>query len=77
MLAVTASGDRTAQLGQLSMPALVIHGALDSLIPPISGQLTADAIPNANLLILEDMGHNIPRPYWGKIADAVKALATV
>lgn len=75
MLAATASGDRTPFLASLTMPTLVIHGALDPLIPPSGGQKTADAIPNAKLLIIDDMGHNLPRPRWAEIADAVAANA--
>ncbi|MEM9777461.1 MAG: alpha/beta hydrolase [Chloroflexota bacterium] len=75
MMAAAASGDRTEALGKLNVPALVIHGALDPLIPPIGGEATAAAIPNAKLIIYDDMGHNLPRPRWGDIADAVAELA--
>lgn len=76
MMAARASGDRTEALGQLTMPTLVIHGALDPLIPPAAGEATAAAIPGARLLILDDMGHNLPRPRWTEIADAIHALKT-
>ncbi len=75
MMAAAASGDRTELLGQLQMPALVIHGGVDPLIPPIGGQATAAAIPNAKLVIYDDMGHNLPRPRWSDIADEVATLA--
>lgn len=74
MMAARASGDRTEALSQLKMPALVIHGALDPLIPPAAGEATAAAIPNAKLIIFDDMGHNLPRPRWAEIAKAVYAL---
>lgn len=75
MLAAQASGDRVEQLGQLTMPALVIHGGMDPLIPPVGGEMTAAAIPGAKLIIYDDMGHNLPRPRWGDIAAAVAELA--
>ena len=75
MMAAAASGDRTELLGQLQMPALVIHGGVDPLIPPIGGEATAAAIPNAKLVIYDDMGHNLPRPRWADIADEIAALA--
>lgn len=74
MMAVYAGGDRTERLSQLSLPSLIIHGALDPLIPPSGGEATAAAIPNAKLIIIDDMGHNLPRPRWNEIADAVKQL---
>ncbi|MGB1252400.1 MAG: alpha/beta fold hydrolase [Candidatus Promineifilaceae bacterium] len=75
MLAAVASGDRTPMLAKLQMPALVIHGALDPLIPPKAGKETADAIPNAKWLLIEEMGHNWPRPCWVQIADAITEIA--
>ncbi|MFT5195015.1 MAG: pimeloyl-ACP methyl ester carboxylesterase [Cellvibrionaceae bacterium] len=75
MMASIASGDRTEKLGELTMPALVIHGGLDPLILPAGGEMTAAAIPNAKLIVYDDMGHNLPRPRWGDIAEAVAALA--
>lgn len=75
MLAVIASGDRTAKLATLTMPTLVIHGALDPLIPQAAGEATAAAIPNAKLLIIDDMGHNLPRPRWAEIAEAIAEIA--
>lgn len=75
--AARASGDRTEMLRQLSMPALVIHGVLDPLIPASSGEETASAIPNAKLLLFDDMGHNLPRPRWADIAQAVHEMVTM
>ncbi len=75
MMAAAASGDRTEKLGQLTMPTLVIHGGVDPLIPPLGGEATAAAIPGARLIVYDDMGHNLPRPRWGDIADAIAELA--
>ncbi|MEM7126136.1 MAG: alpha/beta hydrolase [Chloroflexota bacterium] len=75
MLAAAASGDRTEALKQLTMPALVIHGALDPLIPASAGRATAEAIPGAKFILIDDMGHNLPRPRWAEIADAIAELA--
>ena len=53
------------------MPTLVIHGRDDTLITPSGGTLTAEAIPTANLLLLADMGHDLPVPLWPLIVDAI------
>lgn len=74
MMAARASGDRTEALGLLTMPALVIHGALDPLIPQAAGEATAAAIPGARLLVFDDMGHNLPRPRWSEMAKAIRQL---
>jgi pimeloyl-ACP methyl ester carboxylesterase len=73
MHAIGASGDRTAALRKLKLPATVIHGTRDPLVRPSGGRATARAIPDARLRIVEGMGHDLPRALWptfvGEIAD--------
>jgi pimeloyl-ACP methyl ester carboxylesterase len=71
LAAIYASGDRTDALAKVEVPVLVIHGRDDTLITPPGGQATAEAIPGANLLLLADMGHDLPSPLWPLIVDAV------
>ncbi|MEU7185984.1 alpha/beta hydrolase [Streptomyces sp. NPDC045369] len=59
--AARASGDRTARLRSVRVPALVIHGTDDVLIDMNGGRATAAAIPGAELAIIDGMGHSIPR----------------
>ena len=62
----------TAQAaGELKLPTLIIHGRDDTLITPSGGMLTAEAIPDATLLLLAHMGHDLPEPLWPVIVDAV------
>ena len=76
-LAVAAGGDRTESIGELSVPALIIHGKVDPLILPSMGEATAAAIPGAKMLLIEDMGHDLPRTRWAEIVDAIVKLALV
>jgi pimeloyl-ACP methyl ester carboxylesterase len=76
MLAIRATGDRTAQLRELDVPALVIHGTNDPLVQPSGGEATAAAIPGAELLLIEGMGHGVARPAYERIADAIDRLAS-
>ncbi|MGH9212971.1 MAG: alpha/beta fold hydrolase [Acidimicrobiales bacterium] len=69
--AVLASGDRSPALRELDLPTLVIHGTADTLIPPAGGEATAAAIPGATLLLVEGMGHDLPRPLWPQVGDAI------
>lgn len=75
MAAIASSGDRTERLGSVTVPMLVVHGRQDPLIGLSGGLATAEAVPGADLLVLSHMGHNLPAPYWGQIADAVAGLA--
>jgi pimeloyl-ACP methyl ester carboxylesterase len=74
--AIRASGSRDAGLRQLSVPTLVIHGMADRLILPIGGQHTAEIVPGANLLLMHDMGHDLPRPLWPVLVDAIASHTT-
>jgi len=73
--AITASGDRTPALRQLDVPALVIHGKNDLLVNPSGGRATAKAIPGARLMMVDGMGHDLPRPLWPTFADQIAANA--
>jgi pimeloyl-ACP methyl ester carboxylesterase len=69
--AVLASGSRKERLGQLKVPALVIHGTVDPLVRPEGGKDTAASIPGAKLLMIEGMGHALPIPMWPQIIGAI------
>ncbi len=74
--AIRASGDRAEGLRNLRVPTLVIHGRDDTLILPSGGLRTAELVPGANLLLLHDMGHDLPRPLWPVIVDAIISHTT-
>ncbi|MFM8713365.1 MAG: alpha/beta fold hydrolase, partial [Actinomycetota bacterium] len=71
MAAIYASGRRTEALAALKTRTLVVHGNDDTLIPPSAGQRTADIIPGAEIVFVDDMGHDIPEPLWPKIVDTI------
>jgi pimeloyl-ACP methyl ester carboxylesterase len=75
LVAILASPDRTPGLRGLDVPALVIHGADDPMVDPSGARATADAIPGAELVLLDGMGHDLPAALWpeiaGRIADHV------
>jgi len=73
-VAPVASGDRTQQLRTLDLPTLVLHGLADTLCDPSGGRATAAAIPGAELVLIEGMGHNIPPGLRERIADRVAAV---
>lgn len=75
MGAIAASGDRTEGLRGVRVPALVIHGRQDPLIQFDGGEATAAAIPGAELLAIDGMGHDLPQPLWQQITEAITAHA--
>ncbi len=75
LAAIIASGDRTAELARITAPTLVIHGSVDPLISPSGGRATARAIPDAELMMIEGMGHDLPRALWPRLIDALSTHA--
>ena len=73
--AVTASGDRTAALERLRLPATVLHGGSDPLIRPVAGRATAKAIRDSRLRIFEGMGHDLPPALWPDFVEEISAVA--
>ena len=72
-LAIMVQKDRTAELGELKVPSLIIHGDADPLVPMAGGKATADAIQGAVLKTINGMGHVIPNlnAYWKGIKDSM------
>lgn len=75
MVAILASGSRKAALAKVRVPTLVIHGAADPLVPVACGIDVADAIPGAQRLIIEGMGHALPIALWPRIVEAIAVHA--
>lgn len=49
------------ELSRMGVPALVVHGTADRLIPFKAGQLVAEAIPGSRFLAEEGAGHSLPK----------------
>lgn len=75
LVAILASGSRKEALSQVRVPTLVIHGRIDPLVPFAGGEATARAVPGAELLAFEDMAHDMPRPLWPAMVDAIARTA--
>ena len=70
LVAVMTQSNRKAALRDLKMPTLIIHGDSDPLVSVEAAKDAADAVPGAELIIMEGMGHDLPHgPAWTQIAD--------
>ena len=76
MAAVGANGNRRPALEKLSLPALVIHGRDDPLVPVECGIDTYQALSGSDLLIIGGMGHDLPKALWQRIAQAINGKTT-
>src|SRR5690348_9001925 len=71
LAAMILDGSRADALKTLNVPTLVIHGLDDTLIDPSGGRRTAELVPGARLLLVEDMGHDRPPELWSQLVDAI------
>jgi pimeloyl-ACP methyl ester carboxylesterase len=74
---VLEGGDMArARLGEITAPALVVHGADDPLFPPAHGEALAREIAGARLLVIDGLGHELPRWAWEKVLPQLIALTS-
>jgi len=71
LAAIIASGDRTPLLATIGAPTVVVHGTRDKLVHPSGARATANAIPGARLVMVEGMGHDLPRGAWPQLISAI------
>jgi pimeloyl-ACP methyl ester carboxylesterase len=76
LLAVIASGSRHERLAAVRVPTLVFHGADDPLMPVEHARDTAACIPQAELVVVDGMGHDLPHPVWPRLVDAITRLTS-
>ena len=72
--AIAADGNRREALAGPNVATTVVHGTEDRLVPPGYGQRTADAIPAAEMVWIEGMGHDWPEGAWPQILDSITDL---
>jgi len=70
-IATILAADRRAALKCVDLACLVIHGAVDTVIPPAAGREIAALIPGARLEIIQGMGHVITPAVSDLINDMV------
>ncbi|MGA8246111.1 MAG: alpha/beta fold hydrolase [Nocardioides sp.] len=76
MLAILTQPNRTQALHRLRMPTLVVHGLDDRLVHPSGGRATAAAIPGAELLLVDGMGHDLPPELYQTLVEAIARTAS-
>jgi pimeloyl-ACP methyl ester carboxylesterase len=68
---VSGGEEYLTKTSEINVPALVIHGTEDPIIPFEHGQLLAHTIPNATLLTLEGTGHELHYDDWDMIIEGI------
>ena len=73
-LAIGKSGSRLDELSKINLPALIIHGKSDPLVTFAHFEKYAHLIPNAETLVIDGMGHDLPEIYMDQYHDSMLKL---
>ncbi|HYD61548.1 MAG TPA: alpha/beta hydrolase [Noviherbaspirillum sp.] len=73
-VALIAPEDRVDKLGNIAIPTLIMHGPQDTVCNVSGGRATAAAIPGAEHVLIEGMGHDLAPGLWGSIADYIATM---
>ena len=75
--AAMKSGKRWRErLGEIAVPALVVHGEDDPFFPVGNGEALAREIPHAELLTLPRTGQELPARVWDEVAAAMLRVSS-
>lgn len=69
--AVLGTGSLRPYTRQIRRPTVVVHGDADPLVRPRCGKAVARAIPDARLMMIPGMGHDLPPAVWDRIVHAL------
>jgi pimeloyl-ACP methyl ester carboxylesterase len=75
MMAVLTQPNRSERLHAVRIPTLVIHGLADKMVHVSGGRATASAVPGAELMLVDGMGHDLPPELFATFVDAIDRTA--
>jgi pimeloyl-ACP methyl ester carboxylesterase len=65
--AILGSGSLLHYDRRIVAPTVVIHGRADKLMRPFGGRAIARAIAGARLVLVDGMGHDLPKQLWDRV----------
>jgi pimeloyl-ACP methyl ester carboxylesterase len=75
MAAIVTQPNRSSRLRAVRLPTLVVHGLADKMVHVSGGRATAAAIPGAELLLIDGMGHDLPPDLFETFAEGIRRTA--
>ncbi|WP_310964868.1 alpha/beta fold hydrolase [Nocardioides terrisoli] len=75
MVAILRQPNRSRALRSVRVPAAVIHGSADRMVHVSGGRATAAAIPEAELVVLDGMGHDLPPALYDTYVEVIRRTA--
>lgn len=69
--AIMGTGSRHAELREIRVPTLIIHGGDDALIPKSYGIKTAQCIRQSQIELISGMGHDLPPAILNRLVSRI------
>ncbi|WP_210085579.1 alpha/beta fold hydrolase [Mycobacterium sp. OAE908] len=69
--AILGTGSLVRYARRITAPTVVIHGSKDPMVRPRNGRNVARAIEGARYVVVDGMGHDLPKPVWRPIIEAL------
>ena len=74
LCAIVTSGSRLKELPSIKVPTLIMHGTADKLVQPIHAEIYAPLIPQAKMVWLDGVGHEIPKGVLPQVHAEILAV---
>jgi pimeloyl-ACP methyl ester carboxylesterase len=75
MMALLTQPNRERALRSVRLPVTVLHGLADPMVHVSGGRATAQAVPGAELVLVDGMGHDMPRDLFPVLVDTIRGTA--
>ena len=69
--AVAAAPSRVGDLHRIAAPTLVLHGERDAFFPPSHAAVLTEGIPDARLVMIQELGHGLPIEHFSPYRDEI------
>lgn len=69
--AILGTGSLLPYTRRIVAPTLVVHGSHDPMVRIRNGRNLARIIGGARFVVVDGMGHDLPRPVWRPVVDAL------
>jgi pimeloyl-ACP methyl ester carboxylesterase len=69
--AILGTGSLMRYTRRITAPTVVIHGSEDPMVRPRNGRNVASAIEGARYVVVDGMGHDLPKAVWRPIVEAL------
>jgi pimeloyl-ACP methyl ester carboxylesterase len=69
--AILGTGSLLRFTRRITAPTVVIHGSEDPMVRPRNGRNVARVIDDARYVVIDGMGHDLPKPVWRPVVEAL------